>query len=57
MSPHPPPGVKERTVGVNRHHNAEGERINREEVLAMVVWFSEIMVHVRDVVFLLQYRW
>ena len=33
-------------VGVIRHQNAERERIDREEVLAMVVQFSTIMVHV-----------
>ena len=33
-------------VGVIRHQNAEQERIDREEVLAMVVQFSTIMVHV-----------
>ena len=33
-------------VGVIRHQNDERERIDREEVLAMVVQFSTIMVHV-----------
>jgi len=33
-------------VGSNRHQNVEGERIDREEILAMVLRFNEMVVHV-----------